>query len=219
METYDMIMVGVLAGAVIWGLWKGLAWQIASLASFVGSYVLSFFFRLQLAQFLNVPAPWNIFLSMLILYVGTSLVIWVIFNVMSSMIDGLKLADFDKQLGGVFGLVKGLVLCSVITLFAVSLLGDEMAKKIISTKSGYYIAYGLDRLDMVIPAEWHSMVHPYLHLDPKQPGLHEGLASPNSAPNSNPTSAPNFGPSDGQGSAGFPSGNGTAELPNERPFR
>ena len=58
---------------------------------------------------------------MLILYVGTSLVIWVIFNVMSSMIDGLKLADFDKQLGGVFGLVKGLVLCSVITLFAVSL--------------------------------------------------------------------------------------------------
>ena len=120
---------------------------------------------------------------------------------------GLKLQDFDKQLGAVFGLVKGLVLCSVITLFAVTLLGDDVAKKIMATKSGYYIAYGLDRLDMVIPTEWHAVVHPYLHLDPNQPDLHEGLATPtNGFPEEQGT--PNF----------FP-GSGTAERPEERPFR
>lgn len=206
METYDVIMLVVLAASVIWGLWKGLAWQLASLASFVGSYVLSFFFRLQLAQFLNVPAPWNIFLAMLILYVGTSLVIWIGFNVISGVIDGLKLQDFDKQLGAVFGLVKGLVVCSVITLFAVSLLGDDMAKQILSTRSGYYIAYGLDHLDAVIPSEWHSVVQPYLHLDTNRPDMRDNLAAPES-------------PAGEQGGFGFSAPSGTAERPAERPFR
>ena len=30
MQAYDLLMLIVLALAIVWGAWKGLAWQIAS---------------------------------------------------------------------------------------------------------------------------------------------------------------------------------------------
>ena len=41
MQTYDMLMLVVLVGATVFGFWKGMAWQIASLASLVVSYFAS----------------------------------------------------------------------------------------------------------------------------------------------------------------------------------
>ena len=35
MQTYDLVMLAVLGFATIFGFWKGLAWQVASLASLV----------------------------------------------------------------------------------------------------------------------------------------------------------------------------------------
>ena len=35
----------ILAAAVVWGAWKGLAWQVASLASVVLSYIVALYFR------------------------------------------------------------------------------------------------------------------------------------------------------------------------------
>ena len=40
---------------------------------------------------------------MLILYVGTSLVIWIAFRFVSDFIDRLKLKEFDRQLGALLG--------------------------------------------------------------------------------------------------------------------
>ena len=53
MEIYDVVMLAVLIGATLIGFWKGLAWQIASIASLVASYFLSLKFSEQLAQRLH----------------------------------------------------------------------------------------------------------------------------------------------------------------------
>ena len=39
MQTYDLLMLLVLVCATIFGFWKGMAWQLASLASLVVSYI------------------------------------------------------------------------------------------------------------------------------------------------------------------------------------
>lgn len=39
MEPYDILMLVVLAGATVFGAWKGMAWQLASLSSLVVSYL------------------------------------------------------------------------------------------------------------------------------------------------------------------------------------
>ena len=162
MQPYDMLMLIVLALAILWGAWKGLAWQIASIASIGLSYVVALHFRMPLARVINASPPWNIFLAMLILFLGTGLIVWVCFNLISEIIERVKLKEFDRQLGALFGAAKGVLLCVLITLFSVALLGDKQRQAICTSKSGYYIAVLLDRADLMIPRELHEVLAPYL---------------------------------------------------------
>src|SRR5690242_1943846 len=83
MQAYDIFMLLVLVAAVIWGFWKGFAWQLASLASIALSYFVALNFRTPVAgmvtQATNAGPPWNIFLAMLILFLATALVVWISF--------------------------------------------------------------------------------------------------------------------------------------------
>jgi membrane protein required for colicin V production len=173
MQGYDLLMIIVLVAAVVWGAWKGFAWQIASLGSIVASYVVAMMFRQQLAQFINASPPWNMFLSMLILFLGTSLVVWIGFNLVAEVIEKVKLKEFDRQIGAIFGLAKGVLLCVLITLFAVTLLSEPQRQAICNSKSGYYIAVLLDKADGVIPGELHQVLDPYIdRLDAQVPHQH-----------------------------------------------
>lgn len=163
MQAYDILMLIVLGGAVMIGFRKGLVWQIASVAAIGVSYLVAVQFREVLAGYIDADPPWNMFLAMLILYVGTSFVIWLLFQFVRGFIDRAKLREFDRQLGAIFGLAKGVLLCVIITLFAVTLLGDDHRQQIIESKSGLYIARLLDRADAVMPEELHEFLHPYLH--------------------------------------------------------
>jgi len=179
MQAYDILMLIVLGLAILWGAWKGLAWQIASIASIGLSYVVALNFRQPLAGIINAVPPWNIFLSMLILFLGTGLIVWVGFNLVSEMIERVKLKEFDRQLGALFGAAKGVLLCVLVTLFSVALLGDSQRQAICNSKSGYYIAVLLDRADMVIPRELHDVLAPYLdRLDRSIPHPHTASSTP-----------------------------------------
>ncbi|RMF44201.1 MAG: CvpA family protein [Planctomycetota bacterium] len=208
MQAYDLLMLIVLATATILGAIKGFAWQVASLASVVVSYIVAYRYRMQVAEYIDADPPWNQFLAMLVLYVGTSFVIWVGFRMISGLIDRVRLKEFDRHLGAVFGFFKGLVYCLLITMFAVSLLGPKQQEAICQSRSGYYISLALDRSAGIMPREIHDVVGPYLaKLDEKldhrnhqhdatggviepdgsqtpwwQPGLLEGLTGSEAVP-------------------------------------
>ncbi|MCO8123821.1 CvpA family protein [Stieleria sp. TO1_6] len=162
METYDIVMLVVLAAAGLFGAFKGFAWQLASIASIAVSYFVAYRFRQPLSQSIVAQPPWNQFLAMLILFVGTSLIIWVGFNMVRRTIDRMRLKEFDRQIGALFGLLKGSLYCILITLFAVTLLGDAVRDKVVDSKSGRFIARNLDRSQSVIPPEIHHFLKPYL---------------------------------------------------------
>lgn len=189
MQAYDLIMLIVLAMATIFGAIKGFAWQVASLASVVVSYIVAYRYRMDVAEMIQAQPPWNQFLAMLILYVGTSFVIWVAFRLFSGMIDRVRLKEFDRHLGAAFGLAKGMIYCLLITMFAMSLLGSTQQEAICQSRSGYYIAVALDRGVGILPKEIHDVVGPYLaRLDDKLSGTH-GSVSPEGA-SSTAASAP-----------------------------
>ena len=207
MQGYDIFMLIVLAAAILWGAWKGLAWQVASLASIALSYFVALNFRQHLAGVINASPPWNMFLAMLILFLGTGLVVWIGFNLVSELIERVKLKEFDRQLGALFGAAKGVLLCVIVTLFSVALLGDSQRQAICNSKSGYYIAVLLDRADAVIPSELHQILDPYINqLDktigqPVQPasrwqlptGIFGGRSrQPATKPAVNPSARPSF---------------------------
>ena len=171
MQTYDIIMLAVLVGTTLFGAVKGLAWQVAAASSIVVSYVVAYKFRDVLAVYLPLDAPLNVFAAMLILYLGTSLAIWIGFRFVSGMINRVKLKEFDRQAGALLGLGSGIALCLIITFFAVTLMGEQQRKQICESRSGQYIAKVIDRVHPIMPEEIHDLLGPYLHsLDDR---LHE----------------------------------------------
>ena len=79
-DSYDMVMLGLLATAGVLGYFKGIVWQIAWIAGICLSSYVSLRFSGELSSLTGQPPPWNRLLAMLALYVGTSLVVWVTFR-------------------------------------------------------------------------------------------------------------------------------------------
>lgn len=162
MQNYDLLMLAVLGAATIFGFWKGLAWQVASLASLVVSYFAALRFADQLAPRVSQHAPFNKFAAMLIIYAVSSAGIWIVFRMVAGFIDQVKLKEFDRQMGALVGFAKGVLICIAITFFAVSLLGQEQRDQIIASRSGQYIVKFLDKADAVAPPEIQQVIGPYI---------------------------------------------------------
>ncbi len=181
MQTYDMLIILVLVAATLFGFWKGMAWQVASLASLIVSYFAALKFADQLAPMISNHAPWNKFVAMLAIYIGTSFVIWTAFRLVSGMIDRVKLDGFDHQMGALIGFAKGVLLSIAITFFAVAILPQAQQDMIIASRTGEYIVRLLDKTHSIVPPEIHDVIHPYVEkieqrLDPN----HQAHPAPNS---------------------------------------
>ncbi|MDZ7620604.1 MAG: CvpA family protein [Patescibacteria group bacterium] len=173
LETYDLAMLAVLVVAIGLGAWKGMAWQVASLASLFFSGVVAVRFSGPLAPLFSSSEPWNRFLAMFVLYLGMSLLIWVVFRMVSRAIDRVQLREFDRQAGALVGGLKGVALCLVITFFAVTL-SEAARQAVLRSRSGYYIAKLIQRAEPVLPEEVRGVLGGYIEeldrrLDPATP--------------------------------------------------
>ncbi len=182
MQTYDVFMLAVIVLTALFGAWKGMAWQLASLASLVVSCMVATRFSGELAPYISQQEPWNRFVAMLVLYVATSAAIWLAFRLVAGLIDRVQLRDFDRQMGALFGLAKGVLLCLVITFFAVTL-SETARQAILQTRSGYYIALLIQHATPVMPEEIRSVLGKYIdeldrRLDPAAPSDLPPDASP-----------------------------------------
>jgi membrane protein required for colicin V production len=200
-QPYDIFMILVIVGAAAFGFRKGMAWQLASLASLIVSAVVAVRFYPLLPLEISSDPQWNRYIVMLILYLGTSLAVWLAFRLVSGIIDRVKLQGFDHQVGGVFGLAKGILWCLVITFFAVTL--SEWARQaILKTYSGRYIAVLLEKGTPLLPDDVRNVLGTYIQelegklatdgppspsLSPEStlPEVVAGRLAPNAAPSAN----------------------------------
>lgn len=163
MSFYDLVMLVVFAAAILFGLWKGLAWQVASLAAIFVSYFVAMQFRGYVAPYFKTEPPWNVFGAMLVLYLGTSLVIWIAFGYVRKSIERFHLKEFDRQAGALLGGLKGALLCMVITMFSVTIASERVRSAVITSRSGNLIAHSINKLSTVVPKEIHQVLDPLLN--------------------------------------------------------
>lgn len=180
MQTYDLIMVIVLLGATAFGFMKGMAWQVAYLASLVVSFFVAKQFSPQLAPMFGTSEPFNRFAAWLAIYVATSFGIWMVFRGVAGAIDRVKLNEFDRQMGALIGFARGVLWCILITFFAATLL-ESQRSNILNSKAGHYIGVLLAKSDGVFPPEVEQVIGPWVDrieqgLDPNQPA---GTGLPN----------------------------------------
>jgi membrane protein required for colicin V production len=167
LEGYDLVMLGILAGAALLGYFKGMVWQLAWIAGIVASSYVAFRFGAMLAPFFGTQAPWNRFAAMLAVYVGTSLAVWLVFRVISGAINAVHLSAFDHQLGLLLGLAKGVLICVVVTFFSVTL-APAYRHQIVASRSGRLVAELIVRADTYLPKEIHDTVDPFVKQFEKQ---------------------------------------------------
>jgi membrane protein required for colicin V production len=161
MQSYDLLMLLVLVATTLFGAWKGMAWQMASLASLVVSALTTVRFSPSLTPFFGRQEPWNRLLAMFAVYMATSMAIWIVFRIVAGFIDRLKLHEFDRQLGALVGLAKGGLLCVLITLVAAAYLPEDQGRQIMATRSGHTVAVLVAKADAMLPAELRQTIGPY----------------------------------------------------------
>ncbi len=192
LQPYDWLMLAVLAAAAAWGLWKGVAWQVASLGSVLVSAAVAVRCSAVVAPFFSshfgAHEPWNRWIAMLILYVATAVGIWILFRLVSNVIDRVKLKEFDRQLGAIFGLAKGGLYCLIITFFAVTL-SERARQAVMQSKSGEFLARNIRRATPVLPQDVRTWLGKYI--DELDARLHAPpVAAPDSSVPNTSASAP-----------------------------
>ena len=163
MSLYDIIMLVVFGGAILFGYWKGLAWQIASIAAIIASYFVSINFRDPVSRFITTAEPWNRIGAMLILFLGTSFAIWTVYAFVSKSLKKMEMKGFDRQAGALLGAFKGALLCMIITMFSVSLLGAKAFEAIHQSKTGSYVVWGIHQVSAIVPNELKPFVEPHVN--------------------------------------------------------
>jgi membrane protein required for colicin V production len=162
MDMYDLLMLFVIGANLLLGLWKGMAWQLASIGSLVLSYFMALRYSTTLAPMISLAPPLNRFVAMFLLYLASSLFVWLCFRAVSGFIDRLKLTEFDHHIGAVVGGAKGILWCVGITFFTLSLL-PAAREQVLQSHSGHYIALLLNNANQVMPNEFHQVLDPYLN--------------------------------------------------------
>ncbi len=106
---------------------------------------------------------------MAVLYVITAGAIWILFRLVSNIINRVKLQEFDRQLGATFGLAKGILYCVVITFFAVTL-SESSRQVVLASHSGDLIARGIRNANPIMPEDVRKYLGEYI--DELDKGLH-----------------------------------------------
>ena len=161
MSVYDIVMLIIFLGSIWFGFRKGLAWQVASLLSIVLSYFVAVNFRNPVAALISAQEPWNQFAAMLILFLGTSLIVWTVFASFSRNIKKMNMGGFDRQAGAILGALKGGILCMLATVFAVSLF-QSTSNMVHNSKSGYYVVSGIRQFARFTPSELAQYLEPHI---------------------------------------------------------
>lgn len=158
MVWYDFVILAILA----YGAWQGAARGLIMQLAWIVAIVLCFKFADKLApqieSQIGVEQPLRHYIAMLILYLGFSLGSFFVARSLSQAIEKAKFQDFDRHLGGLFGLLKGAVLSLVITFFAVTL-SESLRETVARSKTGLAACAILDTIKPLTPEDAHPLIH------------------------------------------------------------
>ena len=118
----DMVLLGVITLSAVVGLWRGLVFELMSLAGWVVAYGVAQAFSPQLGAYIPVGTP-GTSLHQAASYFAAfvlALLVWsLLARLVRMLIQATPLTVPDRLLGGAFGMLRGVVvLLAVTTLVA-----------------------------------------------------------------------------------------------------
>lgn len=160
MTIYDAVMVVMLLAGMAWGAWRGLSWQVASIASLILGYALGVPLSAQLApKFPGNPLAAR-GLALLVCYAGISGGVFFAAWLVRAVLRRLKFEVFDRHLGMCLGGIEGILLGMIGTLFVVSL-APGSREPIFTSTSGKMVGRVFATIEPILPAEAGQVLKPF----------------------------------------------------------
>jgi len=167
--TLTLLAAAIVVTGIVFGVWKGFAWQLAGVVSLILGFVVALPVSGTVAPLFGAKAPMNRFIAIAVLYAFTSLGTYLVAFLYRNALDRWQLKEWDRHLGGVLGGVKGWLIVLVLTLISATL-SSKARETVLRTPVGRYVAISVDALEVLFPAEVHDVIHPYVHeLDEAKP--------------------------------------------------
>jgi membrane protein required for colicin V production len=160
MTLYDAAMVALVLGGMAWGAWRGIIWQVASIASLVLGYTVAHTTSDDLAPHFPGDPVVARGLAMLVVYAAVSGGIFAAARMLRATLRRLKFEAYDRHLGMVLGGLEGALARLVATLFVVSL-APRSRGPIFASPSGKVVGRVMNTLGPVLPAEAREVLAPF----------------------------------------------------------
>jgi membrane protein required for colicin V production len=117
----DYAVFGVLLVSIAWGVWRGLVREVISILGWVIAFLAANLLAGPLAEVLPkaIPTPeLRLAAAFVGVFVGSLIVTSLLGLLLSKAVHAVGLAAIDRVLGGMFGIVRGLLLVLAAALLA-----------------------------------------------------------------------------------------------------
>ena len=119
MPVLDWVLLAVLLVSALLGLWRGLVYEVLSVVSWIAAFVLAQWLAPEMARYLPLSgfsesirhAAGFVLVFVLAVFAGGLVAL-----VVKKLVSAVGLSPVDRLLGGIFGLVRGVILLLAATL-------------------------------------------------------------------------------------------------------
>jgi membrane protein required for colicin V production len=111
--TIDWVLLAVLVLSLLVGLWRGLVFEVLSVLGWVAAFFLAHWFAPDVAALLPMSSATQSIryaAAFVLTFIVAVFVAGLLASLVRKMVAAVGLRPVDRLLGGIFGLVRGLVL-------------------------------------------------------------------------------------------------------------
>jgi membrane protein required for colicin V production len=122
MTPIDWAIVATLGLSVLLGLVRGVVREMFALAGWIVGVLLALQFAAPIGNWLplDLPAGARTALAGLVIVIGTLLAAALVAALLRAVLSAAKLSAEDRLLGGLFGVLRGVIVIGVVVLVAVA---------------------------------------------------------------------------------------------------
>lgn len=121
MAALDWIFVAVLLASLLIGAWRGLVFELLSLAGWVVAFFAAQWFASDVGARLpmgDTDSPLRHAAGFVVVFIGAVFACGFVAWLMKKLVEAVGLRPADRTLGAAFGVLRGLVLLLAVTLVA-----------------------------------------------------------------------------------------------------
>jgi membrane protein required for colicin V production len=116
----DWILLGVLLASMVVGLWRGLVYEVLSLAGWVAAFFVAQWWASDAIAWLpfinSAPASVQYAVAFALVFIVTVFTAGLVSWLIKKLVESVGLRPIDRALGGLFGLARGVVLLLVLAV-------------------------------------------------------------------------------------------------------